>query len=105
MIFRVLEEEDKRILEEMAGDFGENLLKSNNGENKVVSLYGTDKDVLDFFEGKLRAYVLERGGRAFIVINSPAQNASPAEVKKIDVGHFLEIYRKLGLNPHYLVDN
>jgi len=82
-------ERNKRVLERLAEEFGEDFLKVNKGSG-IIGLYGTDENILAIFESKLRDYFLLTGKRVPVVVGEGFYN--------IDVGFFLHAGYFRGIN-------
>lgn len=89
---------DKKTLSRLAIEFGEDFLKRNqNGSIRIVGLYGASNIVLGHLKKLFENYFLEKEERVQIIFGEAPY--------KLNVGHFLQVYNNLGMNPHALIEN
>ena len=84
-------ERNKKILERLAEEFGENFLKINRNGG-IIGLYGADENIINFFKKRLKDFFLSREKRIPIVVGNASYN--------IDVGFFLHIGYFEGINKY-----
>lgn len=85
--------EDKKILENLAVQFGDNFLKGCNENKRIIGLYGIDKKTLDFFKNEIKNYLQKKGKDVLVVFGEGFYN--------IDVGFFLRAGFFEGINKEY----
>ena len=92
MELEAIKEEDKKTLGRLAIEFGDHFLKECSEDKNIIGLYGIyDCEILNFFEGELKSYLLEKGKSVKIMQNNSAQYS-------IDVGFFLKKGYFKGMN-------
>lgn len=90
MVLELLRGNDKRVLENLAVEFGDDFLNKCNGNKKVIGLYGANERILNLFKTEIKNYFSEK--REFVLVVSGEVDYN------IDIGFFLKSRYFKGLN-------